>query len=76
MSNDSKSIVEARRSLKAHIEFMEMILKHLNGTDKLLRGRAIWASYVLHRYFNDRFMTDLQDTIEKSAEPLVHGTVQ
>jgi hypothetical protein len=67
MTQEYNSAREAKRSLKAHIEFMETLIKHLNGTDKLLRGRACYAAWCLHRYFNDKFMSDLHDILEKSS---------
>jgi hypothetical protein len=67
MTQEYKNILEAKRSLKHHIEFMETLVKHLNGTDKILRGRACWAAWCLHRYFNDRLIPDIQDAIEKNT---------
>lgn len=66
MKKEYENILEAKRSIKAHIQFFESLLNHLNGTDKALRGRACFASYCLHRYMNDQFMNDLQNAIEKS----------
>lgn len=67
MTQEYNNILEAKRSLKAHIEFMETLVKHLNGPDKILRGRACWAAWCLHRYFNDRLIPDIQNAIEKNT---------
>ena len=69
MRKEHNNVLEAKRSLKAHISFMETLVKHLNGTDKLLRGRAMWTAWCLHRYFNDNLMRDLQDAIEQNVPP-------
>ncbi len=67
MSKDYDNILEAKRSVKAHIAFFEALLKHLKGTDKVLRARAVWASWCLHRYINDKMIGDIQDAMEKNA---------
>lgn len=67
MTKEYDNILDAKRSLKAHISFMEKLVKHLNGTDKLLRGRACWAAWCLHRYFNDQLMNDIQNAIEQNV---------
>lgn len=67
MTKEYDNVLEAKRSVKAHIEFLESLLKHLNGTDKLLRGRACWAAWCIHRYFNDRLIGDIQNAIEVNS---------
>ena len=67
MTKEYSNVLEAKRSLKTHIQFMETLVKHLNGTDKLLRGRAMYASWCLHQYFNNQFMIDLQNAVDKST---------
>jgi hypothetical protein len=67
MTQEYDNVLEAKRSIKHHIEFLEILLKHLNGTDKLLRGRACWAAWCLHRYFNDQLMNDIQNAIEVNS---------
>jgi hypothetical protein len=67
MTQEYNNVLEAKRSIKAHIEFLESLLKHLNGTDKLLRGRACWAAWCIHRYFNDRLIGDIQNAIEVNS---------
>ena len=67
MTQEYENLLEARRSVEAHIQFFESILKHLKGTDKVLRARAIWAAWCLHRYINDHLMNDIQAAIEKNT---------
>jgi hypothetical protein len=66
MAKEYDNILEAKCSLKAHIQFMETLIKHLNGTDKILCGRACWAAWCLHNYFNDKLISDIQDAIQKN----------
>jgi hypothetical protein len=67
MTKEHSNVLEAKRSLKDHIKFMEILIKHLNGPDKLLRGRATWAAWCIHRYLNDKLIGDIQDAIKKNT---------
>lgn len=58
--SDNNNVYEAKLSVKAHIKFFEALLKHLNGNDEALKARAMWASWVLHRYINDSFVPDIE----------------
>lgn len=69
MTQEYNTVLEAKKSIKAHIEFFESLLKHLNGTDKALRGRAVWAAWCLHRYINDRLIGEIQMAIEHNTPP-------
>jgi hypothetical protein len=61
MSEKQKdNIVEAKKSIKYHIKFLQALLKHLNGADPILQDRAGWASWCLHRYMNDRLVSDIE----------------
>ncbi len=67
MTKEYDNILDAKRSVKAHITFFEALLKHLKGTDKILRARATWAAWCLHRYINDKMISDIQEAIEKNT---------
>ena len=67
MTKEYDTIVEAKKSVKAHINFFEELLKHLKGTDKALRGRAVWAAWCLHRYINDHLINDIHQAMVKNA---------
>lgn len=60
MSKDEKNVYEAKQSLKHHIKFFDALLKHLNGSDQIVKGRAMWATWCLHRYINDGLMVDIE----------------
>lgn len=60
MSEENKNVYEAKNSLKAHIKFFEALLKHVNGNDEVLKSRAMWATWCLHRYINDGLMVDIE----------------
>lgn len=66
MTQEYDNVLEAKRSLKHNINFLETMLKHLNGTDKIFRARAVWASWCIHRYINDRLMIDVQEALLKN----------
>ena len=67
MTKEYDNVLDAKKSVKAHISFFEALLKHLNGTDKVLRARAVWASWCLHRYINDKMIGDIHDAMEKNV---------
>ena len=60
-----KAVLDAKSSLKAHIKFLEALLKHLNGNDTILKGRAMWAAWCLHRYFNDGLVPDIERAMKE-----------
>lgn len=67
MTKEYDTILEARHSVKAHIQFFQSLLKHLTGTDKALRSRACWAAWCLHRYINDHMMNDIQNVMQQNS---------
>ena len=62
---EDDNIKEAKQSIKSHIKFFESLLSHLNGADPVLKGRAMWASWCLHRYMNDSLVSDIQEAMIK-----------
>lgn len=56
-------LLEARRSLKSQIKFLEKLLDRLNGTDKQLRNSSILATWCLAKYFNEQFMQDIKNEV-------------
>lgn len=64
MTKPIDTILEARKSCKAHIEFFEKLLEHLKGTDKALRNRAVWAAWCLHQYINNHLVADVNASIQ------------
>lgn len=65
---ENKNITDAKHSLKSHIKFLEALLKHINGNDTILKNRAMWATYCLHRYINDGLMIDIETEIRESIK--------
>lgn len=65
MNREDNSVIEAKKSLKAHIKFFEALLKHLNGNDTILKGRAMWATWCLHRYLNDGLLVDIEKAMKE-----------
>lgn len=68
MTKEYDTVLEAKKSVKAHIIFLETILEHLKSHDKVLRGRAVLASWCLHRYINDHFINDINHVMAANAQ--------
>lgn len=62
---ENKNVYEAKQSLKSHIKFFEALLSHINGADEVLKGRAMWATYCLHRYINDGLVKDIEMAMQQ-----------
>lgn len=72
MTPEESNLYEAKRSLKAHIKFFESLIKHLNGHDKILKGRAMWASWCIHRYLNDGLIDDIEKLMMEAKKEDAH----
>lgn len=59
-SIENKNVVEAKKCLNAHLKFIQALKKHINGTDPIMKGRALWASWCIHRYMNDTLVSDIE----------------
>jgi hypothetical protein len=68
MENDifKKNILEASNSLEDNIEFMKMLLKHMNGQDKGIQIRSLFGAWCIHRYINDILIEDVEKAIENN----------
>jgi hypothetical protein len=65
LEKEDKNVFEAKQSLKAHIKFFEALVKHINGNDNVLKNRAMWATWCLHRYINDGLMVDIETAMRE-----------
>lgn len=61
----NENIKEAKNSLKAHIKFFQALLSHIRSEQEPFMSRAMWATWCLHRYINDKLMTDIEEAIKK-----------
>lgn len=68
MKNNDSNIYDAKKSVKAHIKFFQALLRHLNGADEILKGRAMWASWCLHQYINTHFIPDIERTMRENKD--------
>lgn len=64
---EDENVYEAKQSVKAHIKFFESLLGHLNGKDHVLKGRAMWAAWCLHRYINDGLVFDIEKAMRDNS---------
>lgn len=65
---ENDNVREAKKSLKSHIKFLESLLNHVRFGDELMRGRAMWASWCIHRYLNDGLITDIEKAMKEHGE--------
>jgi hypothetical protein len=72
-NTEEQNVFEAKQSLKAHIKFFDALLKHLNGSDQVLKGRAMWATWCLHRYINDGLVIDIETAMRQHGEKNPHA---
>jgi hypothetical protein len=54
---------DAKMALNSHIKFLESLKRHINSKDEVMKGRAMWASWCVHRYFNEGLIKDIQEAI-------------
>lgn len=62
------NVKEAVKSLKSHIKFFESLLGHIRFGEPQFKARAMWASWCLHRYINDRLVDDIKEAMEKHGD--------
>lgn len=65
MNNENETIQEAKKSIKSHIKFFESLLGHIKGNNPALKSRAMWATWCLHRYINDRLIHDIEKAMKE-----------
>lgn len=70
MTKPNDNVLEAKKSLKSHIKFFESLLGHLRGSDEVLKARAMWASWCLHRYIHDQLINDIAKAMQDHGKPL------
>lgn len=68
MNKENNNIQEAKQSLKAHIKFLESLLGHIKGNNEVLKWRAMWATWCLHRYFNDGLIEDIEKAMKEHGD--------
>jgi hypothetical protein len=68
MTKEYDTVLEAKRSVKAHIAFFESILEHLKGPNKQMREHGVYAAWALHRYINDRLMDEIKQIKQMMME--------
>ena len=60
MTKYEQNVIDAKKTIKAHIKFFEALLKNLNGSDETVKGGALWVGWCLHRYINDDLVNDVK----------------
>jgi hypothetical protein len=67
MTDESNNVLEAKKSIKSHIKFFESLIKHLNSDNEVLKSRAMFAAWCLHRYLNDGLIIDMEKAMCKQV---------
>jgi hypothetical protein len=65
VSEEDINVYEAKKSLKTHIKFFDVLLKHLDGENEEIKRSTMWATYCLHRYINDRLLVDINRAVRE-----------
>lgn len=66
MSKESEKI--AGKTMRSHIKFIESLITHIRGNDEVMKARAMWASWCIHRYMNEGLIKDIEDEMTKKRE--------
>ncbi len=66
--SENPNIQEAKKSLKAHIKFLESLKENITKKEEPMLSRAMWATWCLHRYINDQLVHDIQKAIEENGK--------
>lgn len=65
---EDKNVYEAKQSIKSHIKFLESLLSHLNSSNEVFKARAMWASWCLNDYMNNRLAKDMEHAMSEKKE--------
>ncbi len=66
--SENINIQEAKKSLKHHIKFFESLKDHIRKGDEPMLSRAMWATWCLHRYIQDRLVHDIEKAMKEHGE--------
>ena len=69
MSKEYDNLMDARRTVKKQIDFLENLLKNLKKPDKSWRGYGIVTAWCIDRYFSEKLSNDIQEVIQKNPPP-------
>lgn len=64
---EPKNITEAKESIKYHIKFFESLLDNIRRGKEPHMGHAMWATWCLHRYIEDRLIEDIEKAIKENS---------
>ncbi len=64
--SENPNIQEAKKSLKAHIKFLESLKENITKKEEPMLSRAMWATWCLHRYINDQLVHDIEKVMKEN----------
>jgi hypothetical protein len=69
MTKEYDNVLEAKRTVKKLITFLETLLENLKKPDKTFRGYAVVTAWCIDRYFSEKISPEIQQVIEKNSTP-------
>ena len=64
---EQQNIKDAKKVLKSHIKFFEILLNHIKKGEEPLLSRAMWAAWCLNQYINDKFIHDIERALKENG---------
>jgi hypothetical protein len=66
MTQEYDNVLDAKRSIKRQIEFLENLLNNLKGANKIWRGHAVVTAWCIDRYFNGQLQKEIHEVLAKN----------
>lgn len=67
MTKEYDNVLEAKRTVKKQIDFLETLLKNLKNPDKSWRGYGVVTAWCIDRYFSQKLSQEIQEIIAQNA---------
>lgn len=68
MTKEYDNVLEAKRTVKKQIAFLENLLENLKKPDKAFRGYAVVTAWCIDKYFAEKLSADIQKVVAKPEE--------
>lgn len=67
MTKEYDNVLEAKRTVKKQIDFLETLLKNLKNPDKSWRGYGVVTAWCIDRYFSAKLSQEIQEVIANNS---------
>jgi hypothetical protein len=71
MTKEYDNVLEAKRTVKKQIAFLETLLENLKKPDKTWRSYAVVTAWCVDRYFSEKLSQEIQEVIAQ-PEGVIH----